>query len=278
MRCGSRKVSGTSSRPITLLPEQRPQGAATSQLVYNPGGIATSTLSLAVAAGPFANRTRISLKRAEHTFCWPRLPLIVLVVTSPNSSSTMTLVAIVDCGSPSAARMSLTFIAPLSWRSCRICSRSGEASARRTSVLSLVVTLKKAPSEAGRAVLSGAAVILVCSTLDPSGFVPARSRLDKVQAGGRFDPKSGVGHLPCTEQPRACWWARQDSNLRQHRYERRVLTTELRARAQAPRRSRRLEAAPAPPRVRRPCAARTIAGPGLRCRGSCAACASARDA
>ncbi len=26
------------------------------------------------------------------------------------------------------------------------------------------------------------------------------------------------------------WWARQDSNLRQHRYERRVLTTELQAR------------------------------------------------
>ncbi len=25
------------------------------------------------------------------------------------------------------------------------------------------------------------------------------------------------------------WWARQDSNLRHHRYERRVLTTELRA-------------------------------------------------
>src|SRR5690349_19772524 len=25
------------------------------------------------------------------------------------------------------------------------------------------------------------------------------------------------------------WWARQDSNLRQHRYERRVLTTELQA-------------------------------------------------
>ena len=29
---------------------------------------------------------------------------------------------------------------------------------------------------------------------------------------------------------RKAWWARQDSNLRQHRYERRVLTTELRAR------------------------------------------------
>ena len=26
------------------------------------------------------------------------------------------------------------------------------------------------------------------------------------------------------------WWARRDSNPRQHRYERRVLTTELRAR------------------------------------------------
>jgi hypothetical protein len=29
--------------------------------------------------------------------------------------------------------------------------------------------------------------------------------------------------------PREGWWARQDSNLRQHRYERRVLTTELQA-------------------------------------------------
>ena len=33
---------------------------------------------------------------------------------------------------------------------------------------------------------------------------------------------------PCVGQP-ADWWARRDSNPRQHRYERRVLTAELRA-------------------------------------------------
>jgi hypothetical protein len=50
------------------------------------------------------------------------------------------------------------------------------------------------------------------------------------------------------------WWARQDSNLRQRRYERRVLTAELRARApveppaglDAPRR----KLAPSPGRVK----------------------------
>jgi hypothetical protein len=51
-----------------------------------------------------------------------------------------------------------------------------------------------------------------------------------------------------TKEWRICWWARQDSNLRQHRYERRVLTTELRARAQAGRQSRGMPR----PRPRRP--------------------------
>ena len=42
------------------------------------------------------------------------------------------------------------------------------------------------------------------------------------------DPAAGV---PSFVQG---WWARQDSNLRQHRYERRILTTELRARRRGP--------------------------------------------
>src|SRR4051812_6083040 len=37
------------------------------------------------------------------------------------------------------------------------------------------------------------------------------------------------GPLPFGLAREAGWWARQDSNLRQHRYERRVLTAELRA-------------------------------------------------
>ena len=41
-------------------------------------------------------------------------------------------------------------------------------------------------------------------------------------ADGVLHSGSGAGGVPSFVQE---WWARQDSNLRQHRYERRVLTS-----------------------------------------------------
>src|SRR3546814_13251658 len=44
----------------------------------------------------------------------------------------------------------------------------------------------------------------------------------------------GDSNPPCGGGNDEAWWARQDSNLRQRRYERRVLTAELRAPTQHP--------------------------------------------
>src|SRR3546814_4578363 len=44
----------------------------------------------------------------------------------------------------------------------------------------------------------------------------------------------GDSNPPCGGGNEEAWWARQDSNLRQRRYERRVLTAELRAPTQHP--------------------------------------------
>jgi hypothetical protein len=49
-----------------------------------------------------------------------------------------------------------------------------------------------------------------------------------IAANGTIDGQTGVpSFMPA-------WWARQDSNLRQHRYERCVLTAELQARPAFP--------------------------------------------
>src|SRR6188768_314720 len=55
-RAGSRKESGTSSRPITPSVEQSPHGAVTSTEVNRPSGISTSTTSASRCGSVVSNR------------------------------------------------------------------------------------------------------------------------------------------------------------------------------------------------------------------------------
>src|SRR5690349_4444878 len=72
----------------------------------------------------------------EQIFCWPLRALAASVWTSRLASSTLMLVAIVDCGSFSAALIMLTFIGPVRRSSLRIASRTGAASAAMASSFS----------------------------------------------------------------------------------------------------------------------------------------------
>ena len=69
--------------------------------------------------------------------------------------------------------------------------------------------------------------------------------------GGKYKALK-LGVFPDINEMWWGWWARQDSNLRQRRYERRVLTAELRARFLLPAVRAGIKGETAPP-IARPC-------------------------